>query len=50
MARQKQIEFPPEQSPVRWLTPALLLISVACIVIVVIILYAHPSGEFIGPW
>ncbi len=50
MAREKQIEFPPEQSPVRWLTPALLLISLACIVIVVIILYAHPSGEFIGPW
>jgi hypothetical protein len=50
MAREKQIEFPPEQSPVRWLTPALLLASVACIVIVVIILFAHPSGEFIGPW
>jgi hypothetical protein len=50
MAREKQIEFPPEQSPVRWLTPALLLAAVACIVIVVIILLAHPSGEFIGPW
>ena len=50
MAREKQIEFPPEQSPVPWLTPALLLISLACIVIVVIILFAHPSGEFIGPW
>ena len=50
MAREKQIEFPPEQSPVRWLTPALLLAALACIVIVVIILLAHPSGEFIGPW
>lgn len=50
MAREKQIQFPPEQSPVRWLTPALLLAAVACIVIVVIILLAHPSGEFIGPW
>lgn len=50
MAREKQIQFPPEQSPVRWLAPALLLASVACIVIVVIILFAHPSGEFIGPW
>ena len=51
MAREKQIEFPPEQCPVRWLTPALLLlVSVACIVIVVIILLAHPSGAFIGPW
>ena len=50
MARQKQVEFPPEQSPVRWLTPACLLASVACIVIVLIILSAHPSGEFMGPW
>ena len=50
MAREKQIEFPPEQSPLPWLTPALLLFSLACIVIVVIVLYAHPSGEFIGPW
>jgi hypothetical protein len=50
MAREKQVEFPPEQSPVRWLTPVCLLASVACIVIVVIVLYAHPSGEFIGPW
>ncbi len=50
MARQKQIEFPSQQSPVRWLTPAMLLLSVACIVIVIVILLAHPSGEFIGPW
>jgi hypothetical protein len=50
MARQRQIEFPPEQSPVRWLTSALLLASLACIVIVIIVLLAHPSGEFIGPW
>jgi hypothetical protein len=50
MAREKQIEFPPEQSTVRWLTPALLLLSLACIVIVIIVLLAHPSGEFIGPW
>jgi hypothetical protein len=50
MARQKQIEFPPEQSHVSWLTPALLVAAVACIVIVVIVLLAHPRGEFIGPW
>ena len=50
MPRQKQIEFPPEQSHVRWLTPALLLTALACIVIVIIVLLAHPSGEFIGPW
>jgi hypothetical protein len=50
MARQKQIEFPPEQSPVPWVTPACLLGSLACIVIVVVVLLTHPSGEFIGPW
>ena len=49
MARQKQIEFPPEQSPVRWLTPALLLAALACIVIVVIVLRTPPEREFIGP-
>jgi hypothetical protein len=50
MAHQKQIEFPPEQTAVRWLAPACLLGSLACIVIVVVVLLAHPSGEFIGPW
>ena len=50
MARERQIEFPPEQSPVRWLTPAMLLLSLACIVVVIVICLAHPSGEFIGPW
>jgi hypothetical protein len=50
MPREKQIEFPPEQRHVRWLTPAMLLLSVACIVAVIIILLVHPSGSFIGPW
>jgi hypothetical protein len=50
MAREKQIEFPPEQTHVKWLTPAMLLLSLACIVIVIIVLLAHPSGEFIGPY
>ncbi len=50
MAREKQIEFPPEQSQVKWLTPALLLASVACIVIVVIVLLTMDDGPFIGPW
>ena len=27
MPREKQIEFPPEQSPVKWLTPVLLLLA-----------------------
>jgi hypothetical protein len=50
MPREKQIEFPPEQSPVKWLTPAMLILSVVCIVAVVIILLVHESGSFIGPW
>jgi hypothetical protein len=50
MAREKQIEFPPEQSPVTWLTPALLGASVLCIVIVVIVLLTMDDGPFIGPW
>lgn len=48
--RDKQIEFPPMQTHLRWIAPALLLFSVACIVVVVIILLTHPSGSFIGPW
>jgi preprotein translocase subunit SecG len=28
----------------------LLALSIACIVVVVVILLAHPSGEFFGPW
>lgn len=50
MAREKQIEFPPEQSPVKWLTPALLLAALACIVIVVVVLLTMDDGPFIGPW
>jgi hypothetical protein len=50
MPREKQIEFPPEQSPVTWLTPALLVASLVCIVIVVILTSADVDGPFIGPW
>ncbi|MCL4290473.1 MAG: hypothetical protein KJ051_09390 [Thermoleophilia bacterium] len=48
--RDKQIEFPPMQTHLKWIAPALLLFSVVCIVVVVIILLTHPSGSFIGPW
>ncbi len=50
MFREKQIEFPAKQSPVKWLTPGLLLLAVACIVATIIIILVHPSGAFIGPW
>jgi hypothetical protein len=50
MAREKQIEFPPEQTQVTWLTPALLLGSLACIVLVVVLVLVLDDGPFIGPW
>ena len=50
MAREKQIEFPAAAVARALADAGLLLASLACIVIVVIILLAHPSGEFIGPW
>jgi hypothetical protein len=46
----KQIEFPPEQTHVRWLTPVLLLFSIACAVIVIVVLLTDAEGPFIGPW
>jgi hypothetical protein len=48
--REKQIEFPPQQTHVRGLDAILLGLSILCIVVTVIILLAHPSGSFIGPW
>jgi hypothetical protein len=38
------------QRHVPMLDAILLGASIACIVIVIIILLAHPSGAFIGPW
>jgi hypothetical protein len=49
MPREKQIEFPPEQSPLPWVTPLMLAVSVVCIV-VTIILALTVEGSFIGPW
>jgi hypothetical protein len=48
--RERQIEFPPEQSPHRLVTPVMWIASLACIVIVVIIIFAIDEGPFIGPW
>jgi hypothetical protein len=47
---EKQIEFPPEQTHVSWLTPALIGFSLFCIVLCVILIYALDDGPFIGPW
>jgi hypothetical protein len=49
MPREKQIEFPPEQTHVRWLVPVLLLASIVCIILT-IILVLTVDGSFIGPW
>jgi hypothetical protein len=49
-ARERQIEFPPMQTHSTLLAPILLGISILCIVLVVILLYAYPEGPFIGPW
>jgi hypothetical protein len=46
----KQIDFPPLQKHVWWLTPFMLILSLVCIVAVVIILLADVDGPFIGPW
>lgn len=50
MPREKQIEFPPEQSPHPLVTPVSLGLAIACIVIVIILLVADVEGSFIGPW
>ena len=46
----RQIEFPPEQDQHPLVTPVLLGLSIACIVIVVVLLLAGVEGPFIGPW
>jgi hypothetical protein len=48
--RERQIEFPPEQSHDPRVTPFMLGLSILCIVVVVILLLADVDGPFIGPW
>ncbi|HXG75907.1 MAG TPA: hypothetical protein VNJ53_05005 [Gaiellaceae bacterium] len=47
---EKQIDFPPMQKEVPWLAPAMIGLSLLCIVVVVILLLADVEGPFIGPW
>jgi hypothetical protein len=47
---EKQIDFPPLQKEVSWITPFMLGLSALCIVVVVILLLADVEGPFIGPW
>ena len=46
----RQIDFPPLQKHVSWVTPFMLILSLACIVVVVIILSTDLDGPFLGPW
>lgn len=48
--RDRQVEFPREQTHHPLLTPVMLGISIACIVIVAILRIADVEGPFLGPW
>ncbi len=48
--RERQIEFPREQAHNPLVTTVMLGVSLACIVIVVVLLLAGVEGPFIGPW
>ena len=48
--RERQIEFAPEQTHHRLVTPVLWGVSLLCILIVVIIVLTDTNGPFIGPW
>jgi hypothetical protein len=50
MARERQIEFPPQQTHDPRVPVVMLGISLAFVVIVVIILLTDLDGPFIGPW
>jgi hypothetical protein len=50
MDRERQIDFPPLQTQNPRVAPVMLALSIACIVIVVILLLAGVDGPFIGPW
>lgn len=48
--RERQVEFPPEQSHHRLVTPVMLGLSILCVIIVIIIVSTDTNGPFIGPW
>ncbi len=48
--RERQIEFPREQTHNPLVTTVMLGVSIACIVIVVLLLLLDVEGPFIGPW
>jgi len=46
----KQIDFPPLQKESARIAPVMFVLSLACIVVVVIILLSDLEAPFIGPW
>ena len=48
--RERQVEFPAEQSHHPLVVPFMIGLSILCIVIVVILTAADIDGPFIGPW
>ena len=48
--RERQVEFPPLQTHNPLVTTVMLAVSLACVVIVVVLLLADVEGPFIGPW
>lgn len=50
MLRERQIEFPPEQSHHPLVAPVMWIASLVCIVLVIILIFAVDEGPFIGPW
>ena len=46
----RQIDFPPIQKHVSWVTPFMLILSLVCIAVVIILLVTDVDGPFIGPW
>lgn len=50
MPREKQIEFPPNQTHSPLVTATMIVVSVVFIVVVIILLATDVDGPFIGPW
>ena len=48
--RERQVEFPREQTHHPLVTPVMLAVSILCAIIVIIIVSTDTNGPFIGPW
>lgn len=48
--RERQVEFPREQTHHRLVTPAMLAISILFTIIVIIVVSTDANGPFLGPW